>query len=226
VSGLALGIDGAAHRGALAGQGQTIAVLGSGLNRVQPQSHLPLGRQILTAGGLHVSEYPLNLPAAAHQFPERNRLISGLSAGVVVIEAGARSGSLITARLAAEQGREVMAVPGAPGLANSAGVNRLLKAGAALIETVDDVLDALGLHLEPAHFDRELANRPGIRTPELSPELARVLDALNGQAVDAELLAAQLNLALTDCTVRLTELELAGFVQRVPDGYIRRPSEF
>jgi len=223
VSGLALGIDGAAHRGALEGQGATVAVLGSGLDRVQPISHQPLAGRILARGGLLVSEYPPNRPATAYQFPERNRLISGLCAGVVVVEASARSGSLITARLAAEQGREVMAVPGAPGLPNSSGANRLLKSGAALIESVDDVLAELGLSTDPI-APRE--NGAGFRGIALSEELVAVLDQMDSQASDTETLALALGLSIQECAVRLTELELGGFVQRVADGYIRRPSEF
>lgn len=222
VSGLALGIDAAAHQGALDAQGSTVAVLGSGLERIQPMANLPLARRILEAGGLLLSEYPLTRPAAPHHFPERNRLISGLCLGVVVVEAGARSGSLITARLAAEQGREVMAMPGAPGLPNSAGGNRLLKTGAALIESADDVLAALGL-LEPgATVD---ALRPGTAAG-LTGELAAVLDMMDGRAMSPDELATRLAIGVEACHVRLTELELGGFVQRVADGYIRRPSGF
>jgi DNA processing protein len=222
VSGLALGVDGAAHRGALHGGSPTAAVLGSGVDRVQPVSHLALSRDILSNGGVLLSEYPPGTPAAPFRFPERNRLISGLCAGVLVIEASARSGSLITARLAGEQGREVMAVPGTPGLPNSTGVNGLLKAGAALVESVEDVLDALALHRP----------QPGFGSPaqaglsRLSPAQARLLDFMDGQPVSVDALAAVAGLAAPDCAVKLTELELSGFVRREADGYIRRPSGF
>jgi DNA processing protein len=217
VSGLALGIDGAAHRGALDAGGRTVAVLGSGLGRVQPRANLRLAEEIVAAGGALIAEYPPDRSGARHQFPERNRLISGLCNGVVVIEASARSGSLITAGFAMEQGREVMAVPGTPGLPNSAGANRLLKDGAALVENADDVLDALGLAGVAA---------PGTGDPRplpLSAPLVAVLDQMDEDAVTADTLAALLGVAIADVNVRLTELELRGFVARVADGYIRRP---
>ena len=220
VSGLALGVDAAAHRGALDAGGPTIAVLGSGLNLIQPRSHLPLAAKILETQGMLMSEYPLNHPALPHQFPERNRLISGLAAGVVVIEASGRSGSLITARLAGEQGRDVMAVPGAPGLPNSGGVNRLLKTGAALVESAEDVLDAVDLHLTHPAFES------GVHGDVLTPELVAVLDHLESQATTVDVLAARIPLSVTDTMARLTELELGGFVERVTDGYIRRPLRF
>jgi DNA processing protein len=217
VSGLALGIDGAAHLGALDAGGPTIAVLGSGLNRIQPRTHLPLARRILEHGGLIVSEYPLDQPGWPAQFPERNRLISGLSAGVVVVEASEKSGSLITANFATEQGRDVMAVPGVPGVPNSAGVNRLLKTGAALVETADDVLDALGLHAAGDTFGALAV------APRLSAELGALLEVLDAGAMSVDTLAAELGLGVRDVVMRLTELEIGGFVERVADGYIRRP---
>lgn len=222
VSGLALGVDAAAHRGALAAGGVTIAVLGSGADRIQPVANAPLAERILEAGGLILSEYSLGTPAAPFRFPERNRLISGLSRGVLVVEAGVRSGSLITARLAAEQGREVMAVPGAPGYANSAGVNRLLKAGAALIETAADVLLAIGADVPGV--DEVLSTQAPVDL--LTPDQVALLDLLDGRAQNLDGLAIEARMPARDCAVALTELELAGFVQRVAGGYIRRPSEF
>lgn len=221
VSGLALGIDAAAHSGALAGGGRTIAVLGSGPEQLTPLANARLGEQILAQGGLILSEYPPGTPAAPYRFPERNRLISGLSRGVVVVEANARSGSLITARLAAEQGREVMAVPGVPGYLNSAGGNRLLKSGAAVIERAEDVLHAIGAEGGPGRPAREAEDQLG-----LSPEQQSLLDMLDGRAQPLDELAPAAGLAEPACAVALTELELAGFVQRVGGGYIRRPSEF
>jgi DNA processing protein len=217
VSGLALGIDSAAHRGALDAGGRTAAVLGSGLARVQPRTNLRLAEDIVDGGGVLITEYPPDRPGARHQFPERNRLISGLCEGVVVIEASAGSGSLITAGFAMEQGREVMAMPGTPGLPNSAGANRLLKEGAALVENADDVLDALGLAGSPGPGE----HLP--RLPALSSELIHVLDQMDEDAVSADTLAALLGLGIAEVNARLTELELHGFVARVADGYIRRP---
>ena len=157
-SGLATGIDAAAHRGALAAGGVTIAVCGTGLDRVYPTGHDRLAEEIAAAGAL-VSEFPTGTPPAPHNFPRRNRLMSGLARGVLVVEAAARSGSLITARLAGEQGREVMAVPGSIHNPLARGCHRLIKDGAALVETVDDVLSALGVsRLESARSARTRAN--------------------------------------------------------------------
>ena len=142
VSGLARGIDSAAHRGALAGKGRTIAVLGSGLDIVYPPENEALAADIAAQGAL-VTEYPFGTPPNAPNFPARNRLISGISLGVVVVEAGEKSGSLITARIASEQGRSVFAVPGAIESAGSRGTNRLIKQGAKLIENVEDILEEI-----------------------------------------------------------------------------------
>ncbi len=221
VSGLALGVDAAAHGGALAGGGRTIAVLGSGAEQLTPLANARLGEQILAEGGLVLSEYPPGTPAAPYRFPERNRLISGLSCGVVVVEANAKSGSLITARLAAEQGREVMAVPGIPGYLNSAGSNRLLKTGAALIERAEDVLHCIGVEGGSGNPVRDVPDASG-----LSQEQQSLLDLLDGRAQSLDVLASAAGLTEQACAVSLTELELAGFVQRVGGGYIRRPSEF
>ncbi|MCB1684839.1 MAG: DNA-processing protein DprA [Pseudomonadales bacterium] len=219
VSGLALGIDSAAHRGALISQGATVGVLGSGLERIAPVSNLGLARRILEAGGGLLSEYPLARSALPHHFPERNRLISGLSAGVIVVEASLRSGSLITARCALEQGREVMAVPGAAGLNGNAGCHRLLRQGAALVESAADVFDALGLISDqiPERFE------DGIRAA-LSRNAQRILELLGPGPLDTDQLGARLNLATQEIAVAITELELEGFVARSGEGYIRRPS--
>lgn len=225
VSGLALGVDASAHLGALETGGQTVAVLGSGAERISPVANVPLGERILASGGLLLSEYPPGTPPAAFRFPERNRLISGLSRGVVVMEANARSGSLITARLAAEQGREVMAVPGVPGYLNSVGSNRLLKSGAALIERAEDVLHAIGAE----GGSGTVLSSGGLSGQDpvgLGPEQQALLDLLDGRAQGLAELAATAGLAERDCAVALTELELIGFVRRVGGGYIRRPSEF
>ena len=143
-SGLAIGIDAAAHRGALAAGGMTVAVCGTGLDRVYPPDHAALVAAIAARGAV-ISEFPVGTPPLASNFPRRNRLLSGLARGVLVVEAAARSGSLITARLAGEQGREVMAVPGSIHNALARGCHRLIKDGAALVETPEEVLAVLGL---------------------------------------------------------------------------------
>lgn len=143
VSGLALGIDGSAHRGALEGGGRTIAVLGNGLDRIYPREHERLGKEILAHGGTIVSEYPLGTPGLPQHFIERNRIVSGLSYGVVVVEAPEKSGALATARFAVEQNRDVFVVPGALRDRNYRGSHELVKSGAALVTVPEDVLSAL-----------------------------------------------------------------------------------
>lgn len=149
VSGLALGIDGAAHRGALTGRGSTIAVIGTGADLVYPAAHQALARQIAAAGTI-ISEWPLGTPARAANFPQRNRLIAGLAGGVLVVEAAMRSGSLITARLANEMGRDVFALPGSIHAPLSRGCHRMLKQGAKLVETPQEILEELGFAPPPA----------------------------------------------------------------------------
>jgi DNA processing protein len=150
VSGLARGIDTAAHRGAIAAKGKTIAVLGTGIDAVYPKENVKLAGQILDAGGAIVSQFPLNTPPLRDNFPYRNRIISGLSLGVLLVEASERSGSLITARLAMEQNREVLAVPGNITSKNSFGTNYLIKSGAKLIQQWQDVVAELPAEISAA----------------------------------------------------------------------------
>jgi DNA processing protein len=214
VSGLAEGIDAAAHRGALAAGGCTIAVLGSGLARLYPAHHARLARAITESGGALVSEYLPSRPPAKFQFPERNRIISGLSLAVVVVEASERSGSLITARFALEQGRDVMAVPGPAGGPQHAGCHGLIKQGAALVETADDVLAALAL---PARV-------PVARVPTpLSADDASVLGLLGPEPLSVAELHARSTLPVPQLQQALATLELAGFVTCDHRGYIRCP---
>ncbi len=212
-SGLAVGIDAAAHRGALAAGGTTIAVCGTGLDRVYPAEHAALAAEIVARGAL-VSEFPAGTAPLAINFPRRNRILSGLARGVLVIEAAARSGSLITARLAGEQGRDVMAVPGSIHNVLSRGCHRLIKDGAALVESVDDVLAALGL---PA-----LATRPSCRDETLGraefsgatldSDAEMLLNALGFGPADLDRLVERTGLAAHAVLSKLQLLELEGRV--------------
>ncbi|MCZ0943726.1 MAG: DNA-processing protein DprA [Gammaproteobacteria bacterium] len=214
LSGLALGVDGAAHQGALASgvDGCAWAVLGSGLNNIYPREHRALARRILDAGGAVISEYPPDARPYRGHFPERNRLISGLAEAVVVVEASRRSGSLITARMAAEQGREVFAVPGAVGNAVSAGCHWLIRQGAGLVESAEDVLMELG-------YGVQRSDSPTPPPQALMPVLAAV--SATASPIDEIALAA--GLPVEAVTGDLVQLELKGFVQLTPDGYIRVP---
>ena len=162
ISGLARGIDGVAHRAALNSGGRTIAVLGSGLHRLYPPEHEPLAQKIIDSGGCVLSEYPPLHPSTKWTFPQRNRIVSGLSLGVLVTEAPVRSGAMISARLAGEQGRDIFAVPGSIESPASSGCNRLIKDGAYIAESVDDILDVLG----PM---QQSVNLPGRETPVRHP---------------------------------------------------------
>jgi len=214
VSGLAIGIDGAAHRGALDGSAVTVAVLGSGHAHIYPRRHDRLADEISERGAIVSEHPPLTLPHQRH-FPERNRLISGLSRAVVVIEAGERSGSLTTARMALEQGREVMAVPGAPFDGRSRGCHRLIQSGAALVDDVADVFSNLGIPM-PALAKREEA--------ALDAWTARILAAVTVEdPIGFDDLIERLRLPVERLLEALARLEVDGFVERLDGGYIRRP---
>ncbi len=214
-SGLAHGIDGAAHQGALSDGGVTIAVLGSGLDRVYPKAHIRLAEEIVDSRGALVSE---QTPAAAPQaknFPKRNRIISGLSLGTLVIEASRRSGSLITARSAAEQGREVFAIPGDIDNPNSRGCHWLLKQGAALIEEVDDLLIPLAPQLKHALGDIGRSTAADNNTEQTLPcgskeELILGVMGFNSMSIDELCLLTQLTSA--EVSTILLSLELSGNV--------------
>jgi len=211
VSGLARGIDGEAHRGALAGGGRTVAVLGCGIDRDYPAAHAELARAIVAAGGLVVSEYEPGVEPAPWRFPARNRIIAGLAAATVVVEARERSGALITADFALEDGREVLAVPGEITSALSHGTNGLLRQGATPATGVADVLEAIGL--EPRAAPAAGPDDPGC---------AAVLDALGAGAGagTADELARATGLDAGQLATALTLLELAGRVT-VEEGVVR-----
>jgi DNA processing protein len=208
VSGLARGVDAAAHRGALAARGRTIAVLGCGVDRTYPPEHERLRREIEERGAI-VSEVPMGAPPHSHHFPRRNRIISGLSLGVIVTEAAISSGSLITAKLAAEQGREVFAVPGFVKEDTSRGTNALLKEGAALIERAQDVIDAVLPQLEPALRLRVQPSREkSVPGDHLGKEEQQVYDALsyNPYTVDDVIVATGLPVSIVMASLLSLEL--------------------
>jgi len=218
VSGLARGVDSAAHRGALT-NGRTIAVLGSGVDCIYPPEHKSLAAQIAEAG-LVVSEYPPGTPPLPHHFPLRNRLISGLSLGVVVIEASEKSGSLITAACALDQGREVMAVPGNVLSGRNRGGHALLRDGAKIVETADDIVEGLGW--DP-RVDRRLnLEASSCPAPSSADPVLRAM--VLGEPYDLDALASRSGLDVRRLLPRLIELELAGLVRRHGGGRFVRPS--
>lgn len=212
VSGLALGIDAAAHEGALQGAGSTLAVVGTGLDRVYPARNRELAHAIARRGGI-VSEFPPGTPPREKNFPRRNRLISGLAQGVLVVEAAPQSGSLITARYAGEQGREVFAIPGSIHSPLSKGCHKLIREGAKLVETAQDILEELGMAAPAA-----AAPAPAERAPREGPLLA----ALGRDPVGFDTLVARTGRAPEDLASELTELEIAGVVAPLPGGRWQR----
>ncbi len=224
VSGLARGIDAVAHRAALAQGGRTIAVLGSGLCRCYPPEHEDLLREIARRGAV-VTEFPLDAPPFPHHFPRRNRIVSGLSLGVCVVEAGARSGSLVTAEWALEQGREVFAVPHRAGDPGAPGVHRLLREGAGLVETADDIIGALGLGPGPAR-SRNLAPPPdgaAEATPsDLSPTELRILAALGPDPRSIDEIIEEAALPASTVFAALTRLELRRIARGWPGRLYQR----
>lgn len=223
VSGLARGVDAAAHRGALAAGGRTIAVLGCGIDRTYPPEHQTLRRQIEASGAV-ISELPLGSQPLGYHFPRRNRIISGLSLGVIVTEAAAQSGSLITAKLAADQGREVFAVPGFVKAEHSRGPNGLIKQGAKLVERVEDVIEELLPQLDASRRDRVLLRlfTPAPARPPLGPEEARLCELLLNEPIHIDHLIEQTNLPAADVAALLLSLELKGWARQLPGpSYVR-----
>lgn len=216
VSGLALGIDGAAHEGALEGPGSTVAVVGTGLDQTYPRTHAALFDRIAHEG-LIVSEYLLGTPPLRENFPMRNRLIAGLSRGTLVVEAALQSGSLITARLAAEAGREVFAMPGSLNSPQARGCHALIKQGAKLVETAQDVFDELPGGPRAARPGPSAAPAPA------APERADPLwAALGFDPVGLDELVLRTGLGAAELSARLLDLELEGLVQRLPGQLFQR----
>jgi DNA processing protein len=213
VSGLALGIDAAAHRGGLAGPGSTIAVLGTGIDVVYPRSNAALASEIAERG-LLISEFPLGTGALASNFPRRNRLISGLAQGCLVVEAALASGSLITARSAAEQGREVFAIPGSIHSPVSKGCHTLIKSGAKLVETAEDVLAELG-GFRASGFASTVQ-------PGAGAENGGLLQHMGHDPVDIDALCVRAGMSAEQVSSELLRLELAGRVAALPGGLFQR----
>jgi DNA processing protein len=223
VSGLALGVDGAAHEGALDGAEPgalaTVAVVGTGLDRVYPRQHLALAHRIVEQG-LIISEYPLGTPPLAPNFPKRNRIISALSQGTLVVEAALRSGSLITAGQAAEQGKDVFAIPGSIHSPQSRGCHALLKQGAKLVESALDVLEELRLPQGPLRRADAQQETQGEEEPP--PGDDSFLSALGFDPVSLDALVARTGIAPANLQAQLLQLELQGDVARLPGGLYQR----
>ena len=213
ISGLALGIDAAAHRGGLAGASSSLAVVGTGLDIVYPARNRDLAHQLAVQGAL-VSEFPLGTPALSGNFPRRNRLISGLARGCLIVEAALRSGSLITARYALEQGREVFAIPGSIHSPLSKGCHLLIKQGAKLVESSNDILEELGAAV------RVESATPG--KADASPEHVELLAALGFDPLDLDTLCERSGLTPETASAMLLTLELEGTVSRLPGGRFQR----
>ena len=226
VSGLALGVDGAAHDGALLAVDEaapaqrlaTVAIIGTGIDRVYPRQHRALAHRI-ARHGLILSEYPLGTPPLPANFPKRNRLIAGLAQGTLVVEAALQSGSLITARLAAEQGKEVFAIPGSIHSPQSRGAHALLRQGAKLVETAQDVLEELRM---PTAAPAPVADKPGEQAATPDSDNAALLAALGADPVGFDALQARTGLPTDVLQARLLELELEGRVGRLPGGLFQR----
>ena len=214
VSGMALGIDGAAHRGTLKNpQGKTIAVVGTGLDIVYPAKHRELAHQI-AAQGLIISEFPIGTPSRPQNFPRRNRLISGLSLGCLVVEANMQSGSLITAKCAAEQGREVFAIPGSIHSPMSKGCHQLIKQGAKLVDTIQDITDELAPHL--SHLISPTVSNTASAEPNA------LLDLMGFDPINMQALITLTNLTSEDLSATLLVLELENKIASLPGGRYQR----
>lgn len=229
VSGLARGIDHAAHRGALDAGGRTLAVLGSGVLEIYPPEHADLAREVTGRGAVISEAPPLESPKAG-AFPSRNRIVSGLALGTVVVEAADRSGALITARLAGEQGREVFAVPGPIDGRMSRGCHRLIRDGAKLVESVDDILEELGPLFEPAVTadGREIRSPAELRLDEVEQKVLAALDAEladaggGGGSVDLDSVLAASELEVSRVLAAIGALEMRRIVRRLPGNRIAR----
>lgn len=218
-SGMALGIDAASHKGAIENEGATIAVLGTGIDVVYPSEHRSLAEAIVASGAL-VSEYPLKTPPLAAYFPQRNRIVSGLSLGTLVVEAAARSGSLITARLATEQGREVFAIPGSIHSPVAHGCHLLLRNGAKLVETSNDILEEIA-QFQPLKRCKSTKSSYNDYKNQLEESSRKLLECVGFEATSVDTLVARSGLSVEHVASTLMVLTLAGHVHSTPGGYSR-----
>ena len=221
VSGLALGVDAEAHRGALQANGMTVAVIGAALDKLAPVENRGLARSIVEGGGAVISEFPLGRGADRTTFPMRNRVVSGLSRGVLVIEAGPRSGTLITADQALEQGRSVMAVPGRIDSVASRGCHRLLKAGAALVESLDDVLEEISQLTGLKKVASADSGSEAVARAVLTDDEQRILDAVGGGEVAIDALIRQTGIAAGAVGALLVGLELKRCIRMLPGRVVK-----
>ena len=219
-SGLACGIDGVAHRATLAVQGTTVAVLGNGLFNIYPRRHVPLAEQIIASAGAVISEFSLATPPWPANFPRRNRIISGLSLGVFVVEAALRSGSLVTARYGLEQGREVFALPGPIGNPGCEGPHWLIKQGATPVTRAEDILENLrhGLHWSADQPEKALysSDKEAVALP-----FPKLLANVGDEVTPVDVVAERAGQPVPATVAQLLELELAGWIAAVPGGYVR-----
>jgi len=220
-SGLALGIDAASHQGALDAGTPTIAVMGTGLDRVYPARNRELAREIARHGAL-VSEFPVGTPPRAENFPRRNRIISGLSLGTLIVEAALRSGSLISARYALEQGREVFAIPGSIHNPLARGCHHLIRQGAKLVETAMDVIDELGALAGACVAVTGEHDRETVQPPELGPEYSQLLDYIGFESTSVDMLVEKAGLTPAEVSSMLLQLEMSGYVASSPGGIYNR----
>ena len=217
-SGMAMGIDGAAHQGALSTYGGTVAVLGTGVDQVYPVRHENIYKLIASHGAL-ISEFPLGTTPYAGNFPKRNRIISGLSLGVLVVEAALESGSLISARLAAEQGREVFAVPGSVINPLSKGCHKLIRDGAVLVESSDDIIVELAPQLQQQILAPELASFT--QSKQTDPLRQKVVESMGYDIISIDELSEVSGIPCQELAVLLTDMELDGVIEATPGGFIR-----
>ncbi|WP_241575378.1 DNA-protecting protein DprA [Rosenbergiella nectarea] len=219
-SGLAVGIDAIAHRAALSSSGETIAVLGSGLGHIYPPENISLYKEIIDKGGLVVSEFPLGVPPIGVNFPRRNRIISGLSAGTLVVEASLRSGSLITARYALEQNRNVYALPGSLHSPSSAGCHWLIQQGGLLVREAGDIIEDLH-SAHPSVLYPPLKSINFEQSDKVPLPFASLLANVGDEVTSVDVVAERAGQPVPETVIALLELELAGWIAAVPGGYVR-----